>query len=101
MVAIIKLSRSLRNALHYNAHKLTHEKAELIHSANYGKDTELLGFTDKINQLEKLTKLNEKAQVNSVHISLNFDPSEKLSKEKLREIADNYMQKIGFGNNPI
>src|ERR1035437_7282687 len=100
MVAIIKLSRSLRNALHYNEHKLTHEKAELIHSANYGKDTELLGFTDKINRLERLTKLNEKTQVNSVHISLNFDQSEKLSKGELREIADSYMQRIGFGDQP-
>jgi len=38
--------------------------------------------------------------VNSVHISLNFDPSEKLSDDKLREISNLYLQKIGFGNQP-
>ncbi|MDJ1484220.1 relaxase/mobilization nuclease domain-containing protein [Cytophagaceae bacterium YF14B1] len=37
---------------------------------------------------------------NSVHISLNFDPSEKLSCEQLQEIAQTYMDKIGFGNQP-
>jgi len=100
MVAVIKPGRSLRNALHYNENKLSQKKAVLIHSANYGKDTELLGFTDKIRRLEKLAALNQATRVNSVHISLNFDPSEKMPVDKLREIADAYMQKIGFGDQP-
>ena len=36
-----------------------------------------------------------------MHISLNFDVSESnLPKEKLLEIADAYMDKVGFGNQP-
>ncbi len=35
-----------------------------------------------------------------MHISLNFDPSENHSKEKLAEIADTYMEKLGFGRQP-
>ncbi|MEJ0080842.1 MAG: relaxase/mobilization nuclease domain-containing protein [Puia sp.] len=100
MVAVINIGRSLRNALNYNEQKLKLNKAELIHSMNYGKDTGELGFTDKIKRLEMLTRLNEKTELNSVHISLNFDPSEKLSNEKLQAIADSYMEKIGFGNQP-
>ena len=100
MVAVIKGGRSLRNALQYNEHKLTQKKAVLIHSANYGKDTDLLGFSDKIRRLETLAARNEKTKVNSVHISLNFDPSEKIPVDKLREIGDAYMQKIGFGVQP-
>lgn len=100
MVAVIKNGRSLRNILHYNEHKVIQEKAILIHSANYGKDTDHLGFTDKIRRLEKLASLNQATHLNSVHISLNFDPSEKIPVEKLREIADTYMQKIGFGDQP-
>jgi hypothetical protein len=100
MVAVIKPGRSLRNALQYNEHKLAQKKAVLIHSANYGKDTDLLGFTDKIRRLETLAARNEKTKVNSIHISLNFHPSEKISADKLREIADAYMQKIGFGEQP-
>lgn len=67
---------------------------------NYLKDTEQLGFTDKISGLERLAALNERTNVNSLHISLNFDPSEKLNEEKLRAITDAYMQKIGFGQQP-
>src|SRR5207237_5583995 len=74
--------------------------AECIHSANYPKDTEWLSFKDKLNRLEKLTMLNQQTKINSVHISLNFDPSEKLSRELLKEIADLYMIAIGFGEQP-
>ncbi len=74
--------------------------AKCIHSGNYPKDTELLCFSDKINRLERQAKLNQQTKVNSVHISLNFDVSDHLTTEKLREIADVYMQRIGFGEQP-
>jgi len=100
MVAIIKSSGSLRNIIHYNENKLKQNVAQLIHSLNFAKDTDQLGFTDKIGTLQKLTSLNERTKLNAVHISLNFDPSEKLDKETLQKIADSYMQKIGFGDQP-
>lgn len=100
MVAVIHNSKSIRNALHYNENKMKQGVAKFIHSGNYPKDTELLGFSDKINRLEKQAALNQQTKVNSVHISLNFDPADKLSAEKLKEIVDTYMQKIGFGEQP-
>src|SRR6187455_646365 len=100
MVAVINTSSSLRNTLHYNENKLKQGVAHLIHSAGFGKDTELLGFTDKIKTLQKLASRNERTKVNSVHISLNFDPSEKLGTETLVKIADAYMEKIGFDAQP-
>src|SRR6478735_9855288 len=100
MIAIIKISASPRNVLQYNENKLKENVAQLIHSGNFLKDTEQLGFTDKIGTFEKLNSLNENTRLKTLHISLNFDPSEKLEKEKLQQIADTYMQKIGFGNQP-
>src|SRR5947209_12714895 len=100
MVTVVHNSGSLRNALHYNENKVQQQVAECIHSANYPKDTEWLSFKDKINRLEKLTLLNQQTKINSVHISLNFNPSEKLSLEQLKAIAEVYMQKIGFGEQP-
>lgn len=100
MVAVIKSSASIKNVLQYNENKLKQKVAQLIHSMNYGKDTEQLGFTDKIKTLEKLISLNERTKLSAVHISLNFDPSEKLGKETLKKISDIYMQGIGFGNQP-
>lgn len=100
MVAVIKTSNSIKNALHYNENKLKQGVAQLIHSSGFGRSTERLGFTDKIKTLEKLISLNERTKLNSVHISLNFDPSEKLGQEKLIAIADKYMERIGFGKQP-
>ncbi|MCH5688865.1 relaxase/mobilization nuclease domain-containing protein [Niabella sp. W65] len=55
----------------------------------------------KLGYLLKRTELRENVKRNSVHISLNFDPSEThLSKEKLMGIANVYMQKLGFGEQP-
>ena len=74
--------------------------AELIHAVNYGKATERLGFSDKLKRIEKQASLNDKCEKSIVHISLNFDPSENLDKETLRAVAESYMQKLGFGNQP-
>ncbi len=100
MVAIIHNSSSLKNALHYNENKVRQKLAVFFHSGNYSKDTEKLGFSDKINRLEKLVALNQQTKINCVHISLNFDPLDRLNTEKLKDIADVYMQKIGFGEQP-
>ena len=100
MVAIVHNGSSLKNALHYNENKVKKSVAECIHSMHFPKDTERLSFKDKINRLEKLTMLNQQTKINSVHISLNFDSSDELNDEKLKAIADTYMQKIGFGEQP-
>jgi hypothetical protein len=100
VVAVIKTSASLKNALNYNEHKLQQKVAELIDAGNYAKDSEFMGFTDKIRPIEKRNELNERTRLKTVHISLNFDPSETLQKETLKQIASSYMQQIGFGMQP-
>ncbi|WP_417354171.1 relaxase/mobilization nuclease domain-containing protein [Flavobacterium sp.] len=101
MVAIIKTGHSIRAMLNYNENKIKEWKAECIGQGNYPVDADRLTYAMKLNRLEKQCKLNENVKRNTVHISLNFDPSEaNLSKEKLLEIAESYMAKIGFGNQP-
>lgn len=100
MVAIIKTGNSIHAILNYNENKVKAEKAECIYAVNYPLKLENLSFNLKLNRFIKLAELNENAKRNTVHISLNFDPSETHSKEKLIEIADTYMEKIGFGKQP-
>lgn len=101
MVAIIKTGHSIRAMLNYNENKIKEGKAECIGQGNYPVDAERLTYAMKLNRLEKQSKLNENVKRNTVHISLNFDPSEaSLPKDKLMEIADRYMDKIGFGKQP-
>ncbi|MGN6339323.1 MAG: relaxase/mobilization nuclease domain-containing protein [Ginsengibacter sp.] len=42
--------------------------------------------------------LNERTSCNTIHISLNFDSSEKLDVEKLQSIAIKRMEMPGFCN---
>ncbi|TXJ28074.1 MAG: relaxase [Chitinophagaceae bacterium] len=108
MVARVIPTRSIRNVFHYNENKLSltiDEKgtkaATLIHSSGFAKDTEALTQKDRIKTLEKLISLNSRTKYNTLHISLNFDPSEKnMPHEKLRQIVDAYMVKIGFAKQP-
>jgi len=100
MVAIIKTGHSIHRILNYNENKVKEGAAECISASNYPMDAEKISLNQKLNRLLKQAALNENVTRNSVHISLNFDPSEKISNEQLKEIADTYMQKIGFGEQP-
>jgi hypothetical protein len=101
MVAIIKTGHSINRILNYNENKVQQGVAECIGAGNYPVDIEKMGFTMKLNRFMKQADLNENIKRNSVHISLNFDVTEKgISKEKLMEIADTYMAKIGFREQP-
>ena len=102
MVAIIKTGNSIHNIFNYNENKVKQNVAECIGEGNYPVEVDKMNLTMKLNRLLKQVALNDNVKRNSVHISLNFDPSEtaSLSKEKLMNIANTYMDKIGFGQQP-
>lgn len=75
--------------------------AELILANRFGLDIEQLQLRHKVARFEHLTKLNSRIKTNAVHIMLNFDPSEKLDAGKLQALAANYMEKIGFSEQPF
>lgn len=100
MVTIIKTSHSIRSIFNYNENKVKEGVAECIGAGNYPADVDKLNDFAKINRFTKRLELNENTKRNSVHISLNFDPSENHSKEKLMAIVNTYMEKIGFGKQP-
>ncbi|TCN50526.1 relaxase [Flavobacterium circumlabens] len=100
MVTIIKTSHSIRSIFAYNENKVKEGVAECIGAGNYPADVDKLNDFAKINRFTKRLELNENTKRNSVHISLNFDPSENHSKEKLMAIVNTYMDKIGFAKQP-
>jgi len=100
MVAVIKTSNSVQHILNYNEIKVKEAKAECISAINFPIELDRLNFTLKLNLFKKQASLNENVKRNAVHISLNYDPSENHSKEKLNKIAKVYMEKIGFGKQP-
>ena len=101
MVARINTSKSISKTLNYNEAKLKAGTAELLLGSGFIKNTAKLNFYDKIRQFERYISLNERTQTNTLHISLNFDRSDDLTKEKLIAIAEQYMEAIGFGHQPF
>lgn len=100
MVAVIHCARSIRAAFHYNENKVSEGVAVCLNAANYPLEHQDLTHEQKLLMLLKRSTLNQATGRSAVHISLNFDPSEKLPKERLIEIADEYMERIGFGAQP-
>ncbi|MBY0477646.1 MAG: relaxase/mobilization nuclease domain-containing protein [Chitinophagaceae bacterium] len=100
MVAKITIPKSIEATLNYNEKKVQKGIAVCLHAANYLKDAKEMNFYQKLAGFERLNSLNERASTKTLHVSLNFDPSEKLAENKLLQIASNYMEKIGFGEQP-
>lgn len=100
MVAKITTPKSIEAALNYNEKKVQKGNAVCLQAANYLNEAKNMNFYLKLNGFERLNSLNERATTKTLHVSLNFDPSEKLAESKLLQIASDYMQKIGFGNQP-
>lgn len=101
MVAKITTPKRLVAALNYNENKVSQGKAECLYAGNFLKDAKNMNFYQKVERFENLNTLNERAQTKTLHVSLNFDPFEKFASEKLIKIAESYMNKIGFGEQPF
>jgi Relaxase/Mobilisation nuclease domain len=100
MVAKITTPKSIEAALNYNEKKVQKGNAVCLQAANYLNEAKNMNFYQKLNGFERLNSLNERATTKTLHVSLNFDPSEKLPENKLLQIASDYMEKIGFGQQP-
>jgi hypothetical protein len=100
MVAKIACGKSIRHCFYYNENKVKEGAATLLAAGNYPLDMGELTEHYRLKMLEKLAALNTNTTVNSVHISLNFDPSEQLPADKLKEITKVYMDNLGFGQQP-
>jgi len=59
-----------------------------------------MNFYHKLALFENRNMLNERVSTKTIHVSLNFSPTEKLNTKQLMAIAESYMEKIGFGEQP-
>lgn len=92
--------KDIKGALNYNELKVLEGKATLIQASGFIKDAHQLNFYDKLSRFIDLNNRNTRTKTNTLHISLNFDPTEKLEESTLSNIASAYMDKIGFGDQP-
>ncbi len=101
MVAKINVGSSLFGALAYNQNKVDEEQGKVLFS-NRMFESEDGNFNIRrcMESFEMQLPQDIKTEKPVVHISLNPHPDDKLSDEQLSEIAQEYMEKLGYGNQP-
>lgn len=100
MVTVIRSGASIRRTFLYNENKVKKGVAECIAAVNYPVDLEDTDATMRVNMLLRTASLHPGVKLKSTHISLNFAPGEKLSDALMTKIAGEYMEQIGFGDQP-
>ncbi len=101
MVAKINKGSNLFGALIYNNQKVENDVAKIIHANKVMQDKNGEYNMLLCNQsFAPFLAANRKTEEPILHISLNPHPDDVLTDEELIDIADEYMQKMGFGEQP-
>mgnify|MGYP005978318117 CR=1 FL=1 len=103
MVAKISHGASLYGALHYNHEKIEKGTAEILSGNRMisdrpgrpGEDMRLARLS-----FENYLLANRNTEKPVLHIALSPAPEDKLTDEQLAELAQNYMQKMRYGDQP-
>src|SRR5690606_23744658 len=99
MIAKQSIGSSFMGALSYNLKKMHHPdrevRAELLASNFISLDK-----SDVKKEVDLVASLNPRLQKNTYHTSLNFAQGEKVSNEKMLAVAEEYMERMGFRDNP-
>lgn len=102
MVTKISSGSSLYSVLTYNQEKVDKEKARVLFSQR------IIESTNKNNCIGDYTRsfkpyllANKKTENPILHISINPDPEDAITDEQLSEIAQEYMQGLGYGDQPF
>ena len=103
MVAKINRGSSLYGALIYNQEKVNEATARII--SGHRMITDVTGNTDKVIQqamysFENYLLANKNTEKPILHISLNPSPKDYLSDKQFAELAKDYMDRMGYGDQP-
>lgn len=100
MVAVMHAIKSAKAALRYNETKVKKGEAQLISAGYYLKNAEQLSKAQKLARLYQRAALNLRTVHPFTHLSLNFHPSEQIPLETLKQIAEHYLKRIGYDQQP-
>ena len=101
MIAKISSTENLGGALGYNFKKVEKGEASILLAAELYQSKEgRYTMEDVLADMEALIPKNCRTKKTVFHCSLNPYPDEKLSDERLTQIAKEYMEALGYGNQP-
>ncbi|MGJ1313345.1 conjugal transfer protein MobB [Sphingobacterium multivorum] len=102
MIAKIGRSGNLYGALAYNQLKVEHENGQILCT---NKMIETANGQYSVAQLAQSFApyliANQNTEKHTLHISLNSDPKDVVSDDKFKEMAEQYMREMGYGEQPF
>ena len=102
MVAKISHGASLYGALAYNQNKLDNDCAKVIFTNRMiAPKSGIYDIHTCLRSFEPYLLANRNTEKPVLHVSLNPDPKDILSDEQLLNIAQEYMQKMAYGEQPF
>ena len=101
MIAKISATENLGGALGYNFKKVEKGEASILLAAELYQDKEgTYTMAEVFADMQALIPEKCRTKKMVFHCSLNPHPDEKLSDETLTQIAKEYMEALGYGNQP-
>ena len=101
MVAKISIGSSLYGALAYNGEKINGAKGRLLASNRIFNDgTGTIDINRAMSDFLSCMPAQSRVEKPVVHISLNPHPDDSLTDTEFQDIAREYLEKMGFGNQP-
>ena len=101
MVAKISIGSSLYGALSYNGEKIKEGKGKLLLSNRvFDNGTGEVDIERAMADFSRFLPNQLRTEKPVIHISLNPHPDDKLTDTELTEIAAEYMEKLGYGEQP-
>ena len=101
MIAKISATENLGGALGYNFKKVEKGEASILLAAELYQDKEgTYTMAEVFADMQALIPEKCRTKKMVFHCSLNPHPDEKLSDERLTQIAKEYMDALGYGNQP-
>ncbi|OIV40642.1 conjugal transfer protein MobB [Flavobacterium johnsoniae] len=101
MIAKIGRSANLYGALAYNQLKVENEKGEILFGNKIIETASgLYSVAQLVQSFAPYLIANRNTEKHTLHISLNPDPKDEISDDRYREMAEAYMQEMGYGQQP-
>ncbi|NDV69954.1 conjugal transfer protein MobB [Dysgonomonas sp. 25] len=104
MVAKITGGSSIYGALSYNNDKVKEEKAKILMVNKMPQDGDtdtIISFRNTLFSFHPYLIANQKTEKPVIHISLNPHPNDRLTDEQLTIISEDYLQRMGYGEQPF
>lgn len=102
MIAKIGRSGNIYGALSYNNMKIEKEKGEILLTHNMIETADgKYSVSQLMKSFEPYLLTNRNTEKHTLHISLNPDPKDNVSDDKYRLLAQQYMQEMGYGEQPF